>query len=382
MNHLAQTSPEPMMLEILRAEGHYLYDLENKPYLDLISGISVSSLGHQHPEIVQAIKNQADKHLHLMVYGELVQSPQTQLAQRLSEILPEQLNSFYFLNSGTEATEAAMKLAKRLTGKQGFVSQTKAYHGSTQGALSLMSDEYFTASYRPLIPDVSYIEQNDIAAISIPPNTAAVIIELVQAEKGCIPGDKEYVKQLRNLCTEKGVLLIVDEIQTGMGRTGSMFFFEQYGIIPDILLLGKALGGGMPMGAMVTSKEKMQGFANNPILGHITTFGGHPVSCAAALAAVNLTVSNFSSFNVAEKGEMFKNLLKHPEIKEVTGAGLLLAVHLESFEKTREVIMKGLEKGVCSDWFLFAPHCLRIAPPLSISEEEIEHSCRVILESL
>lgn len=383
LQYMAQTSPEPMLLEIEKAQGHYLFATDGKKYLDLIAGISVSSLGHGHPDIVAATQTQAARHMHLMVYGELVQSPQVQLAQTMAQDLPAQLQSVYLVNSGTEATEGAMKLAKRITGKTGFAAHTQAYHGSTQGALSLMDAEYFTAAYRPLLPNVTFIQQNNIEGIQqLGPNIAAVIVEPVQAEKGAIPCTPEYLKALRNWCTQNNTLLVFDEIQTGMGRTGTLFAFEQMGVIPDILLLGKAFGGGMPLAAFVSSHHNMNAFTHNPVLGHITTFGGHPVSCAAALAAWNITRNQLSGFNVAQKSELFKQKLVHSKISRVTGMGLLLAVHLPDAETCQKLIRICLQKGVFTDWFLHAPECLRIAPPLSITEDEINIACQAIIEAL
>ena len=383
LQHLAQTSDAPLMLEIERAEGHYLYDASGKKYLDLISGISVSSLGHRHPEILKSIQAQLDRYMHLMVYGEVVQSPQIALAQALGKVLPPKLDNFYFVNSGSEAIEGAMKLAKRYTGRSGFVAQTNAYHGGTQGALSLMSNEYYSGPYKPLLPDITFIDAGNIEALNglkAPP--AAVILELIQAERGAISVSREYVQAIREYCNQTGALMIVDEIQTGMGRTGTMFAFEQYGIIPDVLVLGKALGGGMPMGAFIASKEIMQCLSENPVLGHITTFGGHPVCCAAATAAVNVTAENLKTFSIAEKEQMFRKLLVHPKIKRIKGSGFLLAAHLDNETTCKKLIRRALDEGIFTDWFLYAPDALRIAPPLSITEEEILYTCRVIVKLL
>ena len=383
LQHLAQTSDSPLLLEIERAEGHFLFDASGKKYLDLISGISVSSLGHRHPKVLDAIQNQLDKYMHLMVYGEVVQHPQVQLAEALSKVLPPNLDNFYFVNSGSEAIEGAMKLAKRFTGRSVFIAQKNAYHGGTQGALSLMSNAYYSDPYRPLLPNIQFIEAGDTEALSeITENPAAVVLELIQAEKGAIPVSKEYIKSVREFCSRTGALLIIDEIQTGMGRTGTMFAFEQFGVVPDILVLGKALGGGMPMGAFIADRGVMQCLSENPVLGHITTFGGHPVCCAAAAAAVNTTNENLQNFRVAEKEILFRENLIHPKIKNISGMGLLLAAHLDSEKTCKKLIRSALDEGVFTDWFLYAPDALRIAPPLSITDDEIVQTCRVLIKLL
>jgi acetylornithine/succinyldiaminopimelate/putrescine aminotransferase len=383
LQHMAQTSDAPLLLDIVRAEGHYMFDSEGNRYFDLISGISVSSLGHRHTEILEAIQNQLQQYMHLMVYGEVVQSPQIHLAEALGKVLPSCLDNFYFVNSGSEAIEGAMKLAKRYTGRSVFVAQTNAYHGGTQGALSLMSNEYYSGPYRPLLTDVRFLDANDIVALNETAEVpAAVVIELIQAERGSIPVSNEYAKAVREFCNRTGALMIVDEIQTGMGRTGSMFAFEQYDIIPDILVLGKALGGGMPMGAFIANKQVMHCLSENPVLGHITTFGGHPVCCAAATAAVNITAENLSLYQIKEKEKLFRELLIHPKIQKIEGSGLLLAVHLDSDVTCQNVIRNALKEGVFTDWFLYAPHALRIAPPLSISIDEIRNVSDVLINLL
>jgi acetylornithine/succinyldiaminopimelate/putrescine aminotransferase len=383
LNHVAQTSPAPLMLEIERASGVYLHDVNGKSYIDLIAGISVSNVGHSHPEVVAAVKAQAEKYMHLMVYGEFVESPQVKYAQRLSEFLPEKLSNIYFTNSGAEATEGALKLAKRYTGRTRLVSFKNAYHGSTHGALSVMGDEYFKRSFRPLLPDTLQLEfgnESDLEKISC--RCAAVIVETIQAESGVNVPSVSYLQKLRTRCTETGTLLILDEIQAGMGRTGKLFAFERYGIVPDILLLAKAFGGGMPLGAFISSKEVMQRLTDNPVLGHITTFGGHPVSCAAGLAAFDILLKEKLTEQVEEKGKLFEELLHHPKIKAKRRAGLLMALEFESFEQNKRIIDSCIENGVLTDWFLFAPHCMRIAPPLTISEDEICKACQVILQSI
>lgn len=380
LNHVAQTSTAPLMLEIERAEGMYMYGTDGKKYLDLIAGISVSNLGHSHPEVVKAVKEQAEKYMHLMVYGEFVESPQVKYAKRLTELLPEKLNNVYFTNSGAEATEGAMKLAKRVTGRTQFVSFKNGYHGSTQGALSVMGDERFKRKFRPLLPDTLQLEfnsENDLEKISC--RTAAIIIEPVQAESGVTVATQGFIAQLRKKCDAVGALLIFDEAQTGMGRTGKMFAFEHYGVVPDILLLAKALGGGMPLGAFVSSKEIMSSLSENPVLGHITTFGGHPVCCAAGLAALEVLLKENLIVQVEAKGKLFTELLSSQRVKRI---GLMMALEFDNFEQNKKIIDRCIERGVLSDWFLFAPHCMRIAPPLIMSGEEIKLACSIILETI
>lgn len=383
LNHVAQTSDMPLALEPVKASGIYITDVKGKQYIDLISGISVSNVGHSHPKIVEAVKKQAETYMHLMVYGEFIEMPQVKLAQKLAQNLPKSLQSVYFTNSGTEATEGALKLAKRLTGRTEIIYFKNAYHGSTMGALSIMGDEFFKSNFRPLIPGNRMLEYgnfNDIQQISC--RTAAVIIDLVQAESGVTVPQTGYIKALRKKCTEVGALLIVDEIQTGMGRTGSLFRFQHEEIVPDILLLAKGFGGGMPLGAFISSEENFQAFHNNPFLGHITTFGGHPVSCAAALAAFEVLEEEQLIASVEEKGRLFEALLNHPKIDKLTRAGLMMALHFDSFEFNKKVIDYCIEDGLITDWFLFASHCLRIAPPLIIQKSEIEKACQIILKNI
>lgn len=382
-NHLAQTSDMPMELEIVSADGNYQYDSKGKKYLDLISGIAVSNLGHNHPAIKKAITTQLDAHLHLMVYGEFIQSPQVKLATALSEILPQNLSSVFFTNSGSEAVEGALKLAKRFTGRTEMISCKNAYHGSTHGALSIIGSEEWKNSFRPLLPDVKQIAFNHWEDLNfITEKTACVIIEPVQGEAGVRIGNVYYLEALLKKCNETGTLLIFDEIQSGFGRTGQFFAFEHFNVIPDILLLGKALGGGMPLGAFISSKEIMHSLQSNPVLGHITTFGGHPLSCAASLAALEVLKTENWISEVEEKEVLFKKLLVHPEIIEVRGIGLMIAVELRDFEYVQKVIKKCIEGGLITDWFLFSDNSLRIAPPLTISKEEIEFACKIILQSL
>ncbi len=383
LQHIAPTSPEPLMLEIERAAGMYLYGPNNKKYLDLIAGISVSNLGHCHPEVVAAVQEQAAKYMHLMVYGEYVYTPQVQLATLLTEQLPPTLNSVYFVNSGTEATEGALKLAKRYTGRSEIISFKNAYHGSTHGSLSIMGSETFKNAFRPLLPDcrnICYNEPSDLAHIT--ERTACVVAEPVQAESGIHPPQNDFLKALRKRCTEVGALLILDEIQTGFGRTGALFAFEHYGIVPDVLLLAKGMGGGMPIGVFVADKKLMQVFSHNPILGHITTFGGHPVTCAASLATLKVLLRENYIAQIPEKEALFYQLLVHPSIKAVRSKGLMMAVEFSDFPFTKKVIDACIAKGLITDWFLFADNCLRIAPPLIISHEQIKWACRIILECL
>lgn len=383
LNHVAQTSTAPLMLEIERAQGVYLYDLNGKEYLDLIAGIAVSNMGHSHPAVVSAVKEQAEKYMHLMVYGEFVESPQVKYARRLAEFLPANLQNVYFTNSGAEATEGAMKLAKRYTGRANIVSFKNSYHGSTQGALSILGDEYFKRQFRPLLPGITQLGYNDEAGLAhIDKDTAAVFVEPVQAEVGMKPATQSFLKKLRQRCNETGTLLVLDEAQTAMGRTAKLFAFEHYDIVPDILLLAKALGGGMPLGAFVSSKEIMGSLSENPVLGHITTFGGHPVCCAAGLAAFNVLVEENLATLAEEKGRLMETLLKHPKIKSTRRIGLMMALEFENFEQNKAIIDACIEKGVLTDWFLFAPQCLRIAPPLTITENELKKAADVIMSVL
>ena len=379
----AQTSNTPKSLEITRAEGIYLYDVSGKKYIDLVSGFAVSNVGHRQPKVVQAIKDQADKFLHVTVYGEYIQSPQVLFAEKLCSILPKSLNSVYFVNSGTEATEGAMKLAKRYTGRSQIISCINSYHGSTQGALSLMGNEHYKQAYRPLLPGVTFIRFNlkdDLKQIS--EETAAVFLETIQGEAGVIVPDSSYMLALRRRCDETGTLLILDEIQSGFGRTGKLFGFEHYNIIPDILLLAKGMGGGMPIGAFIADKKIMDSFKENPILGHITTFGGHPVSCAAGLAALEVLLEEKLTESVSVKEHLFRNLLKHSMIKDIRGKGLLLSIQLNSFQEVENISKLCMENGLIIDWFLHNETSLRIAPPLTITEREIKNACEVILIAL
>lgn len=383
LQHLAQTSDIPMMLEIERAEGSFLYDATGRAYLDLIAGISVSVLGHRHPAVVAAVKEQADKYLHTLVYGEYVLSPQVRLAELLAKQLPAGLDSVYFVNSGSEATEGAMKLAKRFTGRAEIVACREAYHGSTQGAASLMEPKTFTRAFHPLLPGIRHIRFNREEDLeSITGKTACVVLETVQAEVGVQLPSPTYLKELRRRCDETGALLVLDEIQAGYGRTGTLWAFSQFGIGPDILLLAKGMGGGMPIGAFVASRELMSSLSFDPPLGHITTFGGHPVCCAAALATLEVLVQTDLLGQVRQKAALFRSLLTHPGIVEVRSAGLLMAVEVGDFPVLRKVILACQQRGLITDWFLFNDRSLRIAPPLTISEGEIRLACQVIQEAL
>ena len=383
LRHVAQTSPSPLALEITKAEGLYLYDPAGKAYLDLIGGISVCNTGHRHPRVVEAIKDQADRYLHLLVYGELVQSPQVQYAALLAAHLPPSLNSVYFTNSGAEATEGAMKLAKRVTGRTEIVAFNQSYHGSTQGALSIIGDEYWRNAFRPLLPGIRHVDYNTTAALeAITDQTACVIAETVQAERGVYAPDREWLQLLRQRCDQTGTLLVLDEIQVGFGRTGSLWGFTRYGVVPDILLLGKALGGGLPMGAFISGQANMSTLTEGPVLGHITTFGGHPLCCAAGLASLQVLLEEDWMKQVEEKEQLFHRLLVHPSIRKVRSAGLLIAVEFESFEQNKHIIDTCISNGLLTDWFLFAPQCMRIAPPLTISKEEIEKACTIILSAI
>jgi len=383
LQHVAQTSPFPQMLEIERGAGVFLYSPEGKAYLDVISGIGVSCLGHCHPEVVDAVREQVGKYMHTQVYGEFVLTPQVQLAKLLSQQLPDPLDSVYFVNSGSEATEGAMKLAKKYTGRGEIIACYKAYHGSTHGSASLMNPNDFCKGYYPMLPGIRHIEFNrekDLDKIS--DQTACVIVETVQGEWGIRPPALDYLKKLRQKCDETGALLVLDEIQAGMGRTGHLFAFEAYGVVPDVILLAKGLGGGMPIGVFIAPKAIMQALADQPILGHITTFGGHPVNCAAALATLNVLLDSDLIAQVKFKEQLFRKLLVHPAIREIRSAGLLMAVELLNSDLVQATIKNCFEKGLITDFFLFNDRSFRIAPPLIINEEEIRKACGIILESI
>lgn len=371
------------MVEVAGAEGCYIYDQKGKKYFDLIAGIGVSSIGHRHPAVIDSIKSQADKNLHVMVFGEFIQTPQVKLAEALCKTLPDPLEVTYFVNSGSEATEGALKLAKRYTGRFKIISCIDGYHGSSHGALSASGNEVLKQNFRPLLPGFQHIDFGDITSLDlIDFKTAAVIIETVQGEAGVRTANKSYFKKLREKCTETGTLLILDEIQCGFGRTGKLWAFEHYGIQPDILLAAKGMGGGMPIGCFISSKEIMSSLKQNPILGHITTFGGHPISTAASLATLE-TIQNENLIDqVAEKALLFKKLLKHDLIKSIRNQGLLMAIEFESYEVLKRIIDRALEAGIITDWFLFCNNSMRIAPPLTISKIEIKEVCKTLLKSI
>ena len=382
-NHVAQTSALPIGLEIESASGIYLTDINGRQYIDLISGISVSNVGHRHPRVLAAINKQLDKYMHLMVYGEYIQSPQVQLATLLALLLPKSLSSVYFVNSGSEAIEGAMKLAKRYTGRTEIIYFKDAYHGSTQGSLSIMGNEEFKSAFRPLLPDTKQIRFNNVDDLKeITEHTACVVVETIQGEAGAIVPKDDFLKELSMRCKATGTLLIADEIQCGFGRTGKLFAFEHYDFIPDIITIAKGMGGGMPIGAFVSSKEIMNSLTNNPVLGHITTFGGHPVCCAASLAVLSVLLEGNLLADLETKEQLFRKLLIHPKIKSINGKGLLLSVEFENVELNNLIIGRCLANGVIADWFLFNANSMRIAPPLTITEEEITIACNLILKSI
>ena len=380
---LANTTPHPLSIEVDCADGVYIYDKSGKKYYDLIAGIAVSNIGHQHPHVVSRIKNQIDQHLHVMVFGEYSQSIQNDLAREFCKILPESLNCLYVVNSGTEANEAAIKLAKRATQKSRIIAFNGAYHGSTHGSLSVSGNEEKKYAFRPLLPDVFHLPFNDVDALDfIDDRVAGVIIEPIQGDAGVRIPSVEFMKKLRMICDKYCILLIADEIQTGMGRTGTMFAFEHFDIVPDVLTIGKAFGGGMPIGGLVASQKLMSLFTFNPKLGHITTFGGHPVCCAGALGGLEVLLKENLIQSVEEKGQLFEKLLQHSLIKQIRRKGLMFAIEMDSDEIVQKVVLGCKERGVLSFWFLSCPESFRIAPPLNISDEEIKQSSQIILEVL
>ncbi|MFC3414857.1 aspartate aminotransferase family protein [Algoriphagus hitonicola] len=383
LSHLAQTTDFPLMIEIEKAEGVRLFGPNGEKYIDLISGIGVSNVGHRHPKILTAIQNQLDHYLHLMVYGEYVQSPQAKLAKALVDTLPAPLDNVYLVNSGSEAIEGALKLAKRFTGRPEVISCINAYHGSSHGALSIGGNEVFKRAYRPLVPGVSNIVYGGFADLRrINSQTAAVVVETIQGEAGIRVACTDYFQALRKRCDEVGALLILDEIQAGFGRTGKFWAFEHFGITPDILVCAKGMGGGMPIGAFISSKEMMSVFKNNPLLGHITTFGGHPVSSAASLTTIEILKEESLIGKVDQKAELIKKKLVHPKIKSIRNKGLMMAVEFESFEVLKPIIDRAIELGVITDWFLFCDDAMRIAPPLTITEDEIEEATSIIIQAI
>lgn len=383
LDHVAQTTPYPLKIEVARAEGTSIFDTNGKEYLDFISGIAVSNIGHRHPHVIKAIKDQLDKYMHVMAYGEFIQSAQNRLAEKLASLLPEQLSTSYFVNSGAEANEGALKLAKRVTGRTQIISCKKSYHGGTHGALSVSGNEMKKYAFRPLLPDVYFIEFNNIENLAqITEDTACVIIEPIQGDAGVRIPSKAYLKALRQKCTETGALLIFDEIQTGYGRTGSLFAFQQFDVIPDILTIAKAMGGGMPMGAFISSKKNMEQLTFNPVLGHITTFGGHPVNCAAAVANLEVIENENLIEGVEKKGQLIESLIGHPDIIEIRRIGLMFAVEFKSAERVARIVNQCLEDGLITFWFLSCPESFRLAPPLTISEADIKRGCAIIKNAI
>jgi acetylornithine/N-succinyldiaminopimelate aminotransferase len=383
LRHVAQTSSTPLMLEIVKADGCWMFDVNGKKFLDMISGIAVSNVGHNNQDVKLAITNQLDKYSHLMVYGEFVESPQVQFATWIAAHMPAQLDSVYFVNSGSEAIEGALKLAKRVTGRPEIISFYQSYHGSTMGALSAGNTEERKNAFRPLIPDNTVLSYNNFEQINlITEKTAAVLIEPIQAEAGVILPQSGYLQAIRKKCDETGTLLIFDECQTGFGRTGKLFAWEHSAVVPDIITLGKAIGGGLPLGAFVSAQEKMNMFTHAPMLGHLTTFGGHPISCAAGLAAANFTITQNLVANSVAKAERIVSKLQHHKIKQIRNSGLFFAIELSSVEVNMTINKKLIEAGLIVDWFLFAANCLRLAPPLTIADDEIDYACDLILSAL
>jgi acetylornithine/succinyldiaminopimelate/putrescine aminotransferase len=383
LKYQAQTSPTPLGIEIDRAKGSYIYDVDGKKYLDFIAGVSANTLGHQHPEIIKAIKKQIDTYLHVMVYGEFIQKPQVELTKLIASKLPQNLQCIYLTNSGTEATEGALKLAKRVTRRYEIISARKAYHGNTQGAMSVCGVEEQNSSFRPLIPGVKFIQFNNHLELNkITTKTAAVILETIQGGAGFIEPHDNYLHKVKLRCKEVGALLILDEIQSGIGRTGKFFAFENYSVIPDIIVAGKGLGGGMPIGAFISSFEYMNTLKQNPKLGHITTFGGHPVIAVAALATVKELFKGSLIKDILEKEKLIRKLLVHKHILEIRGKGLMLAIVLQNKESVDQLILNAIKKGLLLFWLLFEPRAIRVTPPLNISMEEIEEGCNIILDLL
>ena len=379
LKRVAQTSPYPLRIEAEKAEGSFIYDKSGKAYFDFISGIAVTNIGHRHPKVVEAIKNQVDRYMHVMAYGEFIQDPQNELASLLTSLLPSKLNCCYFVNSGTEANEAALKLAKRVTGRTRIVSCKGAYHGSTHGSLSVSGNETKKYAFRPLLPEVHFIRFNEPDDLQhIDESTACVIIEPIQGDAGVRIPSPGYLKSLRKRCTEVGALLIFDEIQTGFGRTGKLFAMEHYQVTPDILTIAKGMGGGMPIGAFVSGYEHMQQLTFDPMLGHITTFGGHPVNCAAALASLKVITQEDLLEDVEAKGQLIENLITHPSIVEIRRKGLMFAVEFDNADQVQRIVEACIRKGVITYWFLSCPESFRLAPPINVSETEIREACALI----
>ena len=383
LSHVAQTSPYPLQIEVSHAEGTRIFDTSGKSYLDFISGIAVTNIGHRHPKVVEAIKNQVDQYMHVMAYGEFIQAPQNDLATKLVSLLPTPLDCCYFVNSGTEANEAALKLAKRVTGRTKIVSCKKSYHGSTHGSLSVSGNEVKKYSFRPLLPDVHFITFNQLKDLAlIDEQTAAVIIEPIQGDAGVrIPSD-QYLKALRQRCDETGAMLIFDEVQTGFGRTGKLFAFEHFDVIPDVLTIAKGMGGGMPIGAFVAARAHMQQLTHDPMLGHITTFGGHPVNCAAALANIEAILEEQLLVEVEAKGALLEQLIAHPEIIEIRRKGLMFAVEFASADQVQKIVEQCIANGLVTFWFLSCPESFRLAPPLNVTEAEIREAAQIIQKAI
>lgn len=379
-----QTNQSPYLIDVEKADGVYIYDKAGKAYMDMIAGVAVNNIGHNHPKVISALKNQIDKYLHVMVYGEFIQDSQLNFAKKLISLLPQNLNCVYTVNSGTEANEAALKLAKRVTGRTELVSFRGSYHGSTHGSMSVSGNEIKKQAFRPLLPDVKFLRFNyEIDLIHITEKTAGVIIETVQGDAGVRVPSLSFMKALRDRCTEVGALLIFDEIQCGIGRTGKMFAFEHFNIVPDVLTLGKALGGGMAIGALVSSYENLYEFTYNPMLGHITTFGGHPVVCASGLACLEVMETEIRFDEVERLGKLLEDLIRqNDEIKEIRRIGMMFAFDMESFERVERVVKRCLEKGLISFWFLSHPYSFRLSPPLTITEEQIIKAANIIIESI
>lgn len=383
MSLVAQTNDHPMGIAVSHAEGSFIYDTAGKRYFDLIAGIAVCNLGHRHPRVVEAIKTQLDRYMHVMPFGEFTQEPQERLANLLNQVLPDPLTTSYFVNSGAEAVEASLKLAKRYTGRTEIISMHKSYHGNTHGALSVSGNENKKYAFRPLLPGVKFVTFNNTDDLhTITSKTAAVIIEPIQGDAGVRVPTIEYMQALRKRCDETGTLLIFDEIQTGFGRTGKFFAMDHFGVAPDIVALAKGLGGGMPIGAFVSSHEIMRTLTHNPMLGHITTFGGHPVNCAAAAANIETLLDEKIVEQVEAKGQLMESLLQHPSIVEIRRAGLMFAIEFESFELVEKIVKRCLEKGVITFWFLSNNVSFRLQPPLTISEQEIKEACAIIVSCI
>ena len=384
LSHLGQTTPFPFLVEVERAEGIYIYDKQGKAYMDMISGVAVNNIGHRHPNVVSALKNQIDKYLHVMVYGEFVQDPQQLLVKELLAVLPDSLDGVYVVNSGTEAIEAALKLAKRVTGRTELISFRGSYHGSTHGSMSVSGNEVKKQAFRPLLPDVQFLQHNQLSDLErISEKTAGVILETIQGDAGVRRPSVTFMKALRQRCDEVGAMLILDEIQCGMGRTGKLFAFEHFDIVPDILTLGKALGGGMPIGALVSSQKKLMEFTHAPMLGHITTFGGHPVICAAAAAAVQVLKSEIDWKELEERAQRFEERFNHhPELIEIRRVGMMFAFDMVSAERVERVVSRCMEKGLLTFWFLSHPYSFRLSPPLTITEDEFNLAADLILQAI